>query len=306
MTFAEPPRWSAEQFDQQLTKSLDIFREERLRESTEQYVALFESCAARFTALMADTHYLLHLHDRSQAILANPDQLEALRYLAGPPISADDLKTLANSSLSSRQLREDPAAVARIVAIVLASLDPMRFPWVSEQRVPNEIEVRIAATASAGLLVTQRIQSERRNRAKYRQEQELAEYLGHVGLHEVEPREISTHGDAPQRGSFCRECLFGGRKADIVIQLDDGRLLPIECKVSNSATNSVKRLNNDAAAKAAAWIAYFGRGQTVPIAVLSGVFKRNNLLQAQQAGLTIFWAHDLSTFGDFIKISRSD
>ena len=76
--------------------------------------------------------------------------------------------------------------------------------------------------------------------------------------------------------------------------------MPIECKVSNSAINSVKRLNNDAAAKASAWIDYFGRGQTVPCAVLSGVFKRHNVVQAQESGLTIFWAHDLGPLGDFI------
>ena len=80
--------------------------------------------------------------------------------------------------------------------------------------------------------------------------------------------------------------------------------MPIECKVSNSATNSVKRLNNDAAAKASAWIDYFGRGQTVPSAVLSGVFKRHNVVQAQAAGLTIFWAHDLQPLGDFILSAR--
>ena len=82
--------------------------------------------------------------------------------------------------------------------------------------------------------------------------------------------------------------------------------MPIECKVSNSATNSVKRLNNDAAAKAAAWILHFGRGQTVPCAVVSGVFKTNNLRQAQDAELTIFWSHDLEPLRDFILSTRNE
>lgn len=105
--------------------------------------------------------------------------------------------------------------------------------------------------ASASLMATQRVQTNRRNQAKTDQEGAVKAYLADIGLTEVESREINTHGEAPPPGSFCGECLFGHRKADIVVQLHDGSLMPIECKVSNSATNSVKRLNNDAAAKAA-------------------------------------------------------
>ena len=35
----------------------------------------------------------------------------------------------------------------------------------------------------------------------------------------------------------------------------------------------------------------FGTAQTVPAAMLSGVFKRHNLEYAQNRGLTLFWAH---------------
>ena len=49
--------------------------------------------------------------------------------------------------------------------------------------------------------------------------------------------------------------------------------MPLECKVSNSSTNSVKRLNNDAAVKAETWRQDFGTVPIVPAAVLSGVYK---------------------------------
>ncbi len=70
--------------------------------------------------------------------------------------------------------------------------------------------------------------------------------------------------------------------------------MPVECKVSNSAIHSVKRLNNDAAAKAETWRTDFGRRQVVPAAVLSGVYKLHNLEDAQARGLTLFWTHNLS------------
>ena len=80
--------------------------------------------------------------------------------------------------------------------------------------------------------------------------------------------------------------------------------MAIECKVSNSYTNSVKRLNNDAAVKATAWTIKFGTDQVVPAAVVSGVFNVLNLSQAQKSGLSIFWAHDLSKLGKYIKAVR--
>jgi hypothetical protein len=76
--------------------------------------------------------------------------------------------------------------------------------------------------------------------------------------------------------------------------------MPIECKVSNSSTNSVKRLNNDAAVKAGSWRTDFGLRQVVPTAVLSGVYKLHNLLDAQERGLTLFWAHDLNRLTDWL------
>lgn len=84
----------------------------------------------------------------------------------------------------------------------------------------------------------------------------------------------------------------------------DGRLMPIECKVSNSSTNSIKRLNNDAAVKAETWIDEFGRLQVTPAAVLSGVYKVRNLEQAQERGLTIFWAHSLDALVEFVLATQ--
>ena len=115
---------------------------------------------------------------------------------------------------------------------------------------------------------------------------------------------INTIVRGPQEMQFCAECQLGERKADVVVRLHDTRLLAIECKVSNSATNSVKRLNNDAAVKAEYWIKQFGAAQVVPAAVLSGVFKVLNLEQAQARGLSLFWAHDLCKLGAFINSTR--
>ena len=80
--------------------------------------------------------------------------------------------------------------------------------------------------------------------------------------------------------------------------------MAIECKVSNSAINSVKRLNNDAAAKAEAWRSDFGTVQVVAVAVLSGVYKLHNLESAQSRGLTLIWSHDIGQLISWIESTK--
>lgn len=82
--------------------------------------------------------------------------------------------------------------------------------------------------------------------------------------------------------------------------------MAIECKVSNSTTNSIKRLNNDAAAKATEWLKDFGELQVTPAAVLGGCYKVANLENAQERGLALFWAHDLDPLINFILGTEPD
>ena len=301
MALVDPPRWSEDVLERERLKAIEIFREERLTEPVERYLQLFDEYSANVEHLLRESDDLLVLRDVAQSVLTDADLLEAVRYLAGPPVSEDDLKVLAETQLAASRLRKDKAAAQRVVETVLAMLDSRRFTWVAEGRPPTDDERTAAAMASAALIAGQRVRTNRANEAKTRQEQAVRDHLEAFGLVEVERREVSTPSDAPGRGEFCAECSVAGRKADVVVGLHDGRVMPIECKVSNSSTNSVKRLNNDAAAKAAEWLRAFGHQGVVPTAVLSGVFKTHNLVRAQDSGLTIFWAHDLSPLSEFVS-----
>jgi hypothetical protein len=131
-------------------------------------------------------------------------------------------------------------------------LDRNRFPWVAEDREPTEAERGAAAMASAALIASRRVITARAHESK--SEQLVKDRLIHESFTEVAPRDIPTLDQAPALGEFCGESLLGTRKADIVIRLWDRRVLALECKVSNSSTNSIKRLNNDAAVKAGIWL----------------------------------------------------
>ncbi|MDQ6699967.1 MAG: XamI family restriction endonuclease [Acidobacteriota bacterium] len=237
-------------------------------------------------------------------MLTNPNLLEAFRYVAGPPLSADDLRTLGEAVPTPTRLRSDPAMAGRIVEIVRIGLDRRRFPWVSENREPTQEEKASAILASAALMASRRVGTARRNAGKEVQELFVESTLSAAGFSKIDARPIPTLNHAPNAGEFCRESLLGSRKADIVVRLFDQRIMPIECKVSNSALNSIKRVNNDAAVKAETWIKDFGTRNIVPAAVLSGVYKTRYLADAQQRGLSLFWAHDLQALVSWIENTR--
>lgn len=305
MTQAPPPRWTTEQFINDSAAAIAIFRELRMQEPLEQYLDVFEQFRATMEELIEETVDLTQLSDKALELLLRPETLVAIRFLAGPFISSDDLAELALTRLSAKQLSADDGAGAqRVISTVLLGLDRNRFPWVTEDREPTDAERSAAVISTAALIATQKVQTARRNTAKEEQETLVAEYLVSQGFTQVPTRTIANLNDMPAPGEFCRESMFGTRKADLVVRVWDGRAMPIECKVSNSSTNSVKRLNNDAAVKADVWLKEFGQRNTIPTAVLSGVFKVLNLESAQSAGLTIFWAHRLEPLGQFLDSTK--
>jgi len=301
----EPPVWTSEQLEADLFKAIAAFSKERLEEPLEDYLEAFDEYQGYVEEILETTIDLSDLNAPALDVLGDPRLLEAFRYLAGPPISADDLKVLADArSLSKSHLERTPEDVQRLIGVVRQVLDRRRFAWVVENREPTEAERNAAVMASAALMAASRTQTRRRTLGKDQQEAMVKEALKVLGFTEVAARRMPNISHAPAPGEFCGESVLGNRKGDIIVRLWDHRVMPIECKVSNSSTNSVKRLNNDAAVKAASWKVDFGLRQVVPSAVLSGVYKLHNLLDAQDRGLTVFWAHDLQPMTDWIANTK--
>jgi hypothetical protein len=150
MTPAVPPRWTDEQFEADRQIAIAAFRERRMREPLEQYLDAFAAARNAVTRLLEDTVNLTALLDRAAEVLADADLKAAVRYLAGPPISADDLKILAvDASLAPARIRADSEMARQIIEIVLLGLDRHRFPWLTENRDPSEAERQAAVTATA-------------------------------------------------------------------------------------------------------------------------------------------------------------
>lgn len=302
-----PPVWTADELEKELLKASHAFRRSRLEEPLEDYLEAFDLYQNYIEEFLETTVDLSQLEANGLEVLTHPHMLEAFRYLAAPPISEDDLKILAEAkSFSKGYLNANPDSVQKLISVVRQVLDRRRFAWVVEKREPVEAERNAAIMASAALMAARRTETNRRTTGKNDQEKAVREALKELGFLEVPTRDIRTLSLAPAPGEFCGECKLGERKGDIILRLWDERVMPIECKVSNSAINSVKRLNNDVGSKATSWKRDFGLLQVVPTAVISGVYKLHNLIEAQSRGVTIFWGHDLEPLTNWIAATKAN
>jgi hypothetical protein len=308
MSKRQPTVWTEEQILANCAAGREAFRRERLDEPLSKYLEALEANRVKFGKLF-DSYGAAAPWSMTPAQVAHVfrDKLgDAFRYLAAPPVSEDDLQVLAEvNSVAPTRLASEPEMAARVLEVIQRIYDPMRFPWSKARRVPTADELRVAILASAALIASQRVHTDRPNEGGKPQQKAVKDCLIGMGFTEVKRRPVHTWEDAPKRGKFCGEGKVGSRQADIVIRLFDDRLMPIECKVSNSAVNSEKRLNNDALAKAQAWHREFGSVSTVPSAVLSGVFKPARVIAAQEAGLSVFWTYRLDDLREFIESTRT-
>lgn len=300
MTGLVAPRvWTDEELERQRRQAIARFIEDRMAEGSASYRAHFTANVELIEQLFADTNDLLVFADGA-ALAARPPLLQVARYLAAPAISGDDLDTLAGKAISDR--RHLALELGRMAAeVILAAVDPERFPWLvgTRPRPPKIQERSLAVRWTAGLRAAQQAQMGRRSESADRQEAAVRALLGAHGFEEVARRPI-TVGGGLEPGEFCRETRVVGRKCDVPTRLRDRRFLLLECKVSNSPVNSVKRLNNDVLVKAGVWRQAFGQ-TAITGAVLAGVFKLTNLRDAQEGGVAIFWEHDLAPLADFLE-----
>jgi hypothetical protein len=283
----------------------DNFRHERIGEPLALYADFFEIFAKIFRETIARLPDIASDPVDARLIadlVGNKRKQKAFRYLGAPPISEDDLKTLADTVLTPRALATDPAGAGRVRDTVLAALDPHRFPWIKAGRPPSAEEVERAVTSSAVLAAAREVEMHRRSTSKELQEGAVKEFLAGIEFKEVAARDIPMLTAAPQPGEFCGEARLAGTRADVVVRLLDGRVLAIECKVSNSSVNSYKRLVHDTGGKAATWYQQLGSAQVIPAAVMSGVYSVANLEDVQNnKRVALFWQHRLRDLADFVR-----
>lgn len=297
-----PRVWTSEELLSDVAEAKAEFRRERLAER-DLYTAFYEKYASEFRRIMPALPELFA--NRLDPALVTSEFLsngsgEVLRYLTAPPVSFDDMATLANTPLTRAGLAAESGGSVSVNGILSALLDRKRFPWVTEERDPTDEEVDAAVKASAALLASQRVQTDRRNRAKEQQESAVKLVFASLGYAQAPAKRIRLITDAPAPMSFCGSTLLGKKQGDVYARLPDKRLLAIECKVSNSEVNSFKRVMNDSLGKAHEWRRALGEDQVIPVVVLKGVYKFDNL-KAAQRDMFMIWDHRLSDMTEFVS-----
>lgn len=300
-------RWTEAEIKADVKIGIDAFRVRRMAESQEQ----LETTREHVEIACRKTLPILHTItgpgvDKAllAKVLADRETNLILRCIGTPPISSDDLKTLAMGTLSPTAIRGDQKAADKIGEILSGIRDFKRFPWLQDNRPPTPEELARAQLATVTLAAASKILTRRRSDERVELEDQLHNLL-RANLTEISPQPIGNiRSDGPQPGEFMRNALVGQHGADAIVGLYDYRLLCIECKASNSEINSRKRLNKEVGADAKAWLGSFGENNIVPAAAIRGVFKADYVKQAQEVPVAIFWSHRLEDLIEFIESTK--
>lgn len=332
MTTPSPPAssaprvWSQDELVEQAQIALDEFVDRRLAEPEGTYATHFKARRKALVRLFRKLSGVSNLNPSValvREVIADEEMFAALRYVAGPPVSEDDLGVLVTRSvngIAQKALAKDDALPVAVLELICKMSDPFRFPWIPAGRPPTPREIREAIAMTSALHASQALQTERRRYGRAVEQRLVTrlEAMGYVkvtgGRGKPKPKagqpvlppyppkgKVTQPSHHPAFPHFYGECTVYGRKVDLFIALKSGVMIALEAKDSSSALNSTKRLLNDTAAKAKHYQAAAGRN-VISVALLSGVFKVADLAQAQAAKLYLVWAHDLDEFVAWIGL----
>ena len=301
-------RWTIEEIATDAAKARDLFRTRRLGEPKEQYLQAFrvlEIANRDITPRLPEVFSDPVNPELIASLLKDDDLLTALRYLCAPPISKDDLETLIGSKLAWTQVSQSSERAKAIRDVIVAVLDPKRFPWIIEQRVPTEMEIEKAILASTVAASSQRVQTIRRGDERTMLQGAVERILLEAGFTRAKKSGPikNLRADAPGQNEYMTEILVGEHNADLVVGLRDYRVLAIECKGSNSEINSRKRINKEVVQDASDWVERFGTDNFVAAAAIQGVFSPRYIFQAQETPVVFFWAHRLEDLRQLLLAS---
>ncbi len=160
------PWWSLAEIEADVAQSRQEFRRRRLGEPLQRYLSAFDLAEPDVVRLVSKLEDMLAGGAGTEADLralwSSERGRTAFRYLGAPPISDDDLETLAELRLAASSA--DPVADygEKLLAVMRVIVDPRRFPWIAAQRKANQSERKAATLATTALIASQRIQTLRR------------------------------------------------------------------------------------------------------------------------------------------------
>jgi hypothetical protein len=246
-----------------------------------------------------------YLRDVQGGLRSEGIHMVVLRAIAAPPISQDQFKLICpeyskGSENPDRGLA--PATAAAVAKAIRSYFDPVLTPWLAQAGRPSQTQVRRLLWSVTPIIALQQLTTARRNRLAAEQEQAVITLLKNNGWKQDPSKMIDARGDLPPR-HFMYKTRFATRtqpqEVDIACGLPGSYVLAMECKVTNDETNSVKRIN-DVLKKAAAWKEHWGSFVRTA-ALLQGVIAHKDVKRLLDAGVKVFWSHDLDFLEAWLK-----
>lgn len=251
-----------------------------------------------------------YLCDLAKALETNGAHTLVYRQMLAPPMSQDQFRLVCTqySKTAENNNRPVTAAAATAVANVIAArLDRGLAGWVGGTSPPSRQELATLLRVTSTLMAIQKVATARRSRLATEQEYAVEFMLTGNGWTKLPSKLIDTRAAVPPK-SFMRKTRFATetttpQEVDIACGLERSYVLAMECKVTNDETNSVKRIN-DVLKKASAWKAHWG-SFVITAALLQGVVAPKDVQRLTDAGVHVFWSHDLASFETWLADAMS-
>ncbi|MCV2866921.1 XamI family restriction endonuclease [Albidovulum sediminicola] len=254
-------------------------------------------------AALAASH---DLRDLRSALEADGKHMLIFRHLLAPPKSQDQFKLLCDEwSKGSEKsgLPQKPNAVRAVSEVLVRWMDREIAPWLSANRDATEVERERLIERVISFIAPKLTDTQKRNRLSAEQETAVVKLLRSLNWTQLPSVTIDTRAAvAPKH--FMNKTRFAtatttAQEVDIACGFAASYVAAMECKVTNDATNSVKRIN-DVLKKAAAWKAHWG-SFVETAALLQGVIKPEDVQRLTDEGVRVFWSHDLDAFARWVQ-----
>lgn len=248
--------------------------------------------------------YLTNIAD---ALMANGIHMLVFRNLLSPPVSQDQFalmcptwrKTTERPPKIGGKKKPMPKSEADCVAAEFTARRSRSLTtWLDAGRPPLARELRRLFWAVGPLIANQQLGTLQRGKAAAAQENAVLQLLHAKGWTRQTGSLLDKRAALPLKHYMYKTRYATStttpQEVDIALGLKDTIVLAMECKVSNDQTNSIKRVN-DVLKKATAWKDHWG-SFVKTAALLQGVIAAKDVERLLDAGVEVFWSHDLPAF----------
>jgi hypothetical protein len=251
------------------------------------------------------------LRDVPRGLQTDGTNMLVFRHLMAPPMSQDQFSLICPSwrkgtekppEVGARRAGMTVSEAASVAAVFHSRRYRAITPWIQAHRNPRLQELRRLLWSVAPTIASQSVGTVARSRAAAKQEGSVLELLDSKGWTRRLGSILDTRAELPLRHYMYKvrypTTTSTAQEVDIAMGLYGTYVLAMECKVTNDATNSVKRMN-DVAKKAAAWKLKWGEFVKTA-ALLQGVIAAKDVERLLDEGIHVFWSHNLGALSDWL------